>query len=113
MPARILIVEDEETLRESLKRVLTKDGYNVDAVESSEAALATIEICSYHVVITDIILPGISGLELLFSYAASAFFAFLAAAAAKTSCALNVPSIACTGHFAVQIPQPIHLSLSI
>lgn len=65
MSARILIVEDEETLRESLKRVLTKEGYTVDGVDSSESALKNIELCSYDVVIADIILPGISGIDLL------------------------------------------------
>src|SRR5208283_4564585 len=46
------------------------------------------------------------------SYAAAAF-CFLAAAAANTSAALKVPSIACTGHFAVHMPQPMHLSCAI
>jgi DNA-binding NtrC family response regulator len=63
--ARILIVEDEETLRESLKRVLIKEGYAVDSVGSSESAFRTIKTCSYDVIITDVILPGLSGMELL------------------------------------------------
>ena len=65
MSARILIVEDEETLRESLKRVLIKEGYAVDSVGSSESAFRTIQTCSYDVIITDVILPGLSGMELL------------------------------------------------
>jgi hypothetical protein len=43
-------------------------------------------------------------------YAASGFFF---AVAAKTAAALNVPSIACTGHRAVQMPHPIHFSWSM
>src|SRR5271169_6475318 len=46
------------------------------------------------------------------AFASAAFF-FLVAAAANTSWALKVPSIACTGHFAVHIPQPIHFSCAI
>jgi DNA-binding NtrC family response regulator len=65
MAARILIVEDEETLRESLTRVLIKEGYTVNCVDSSESALRTIELCAYDMVISDVILPGLSGLELL------------------------------------------------
>ena len=65
MSARILIVEDETTLRESLIRVLTNEGYIVDGVDSSESALSAIELCAYDLVITDVILPGRSGLELL------------------------------------------------
>jgi len=65
MAGRILIVEDEGTLRESLKRVLSREGYVVDAVDSSESALAVIGQKAFDLVVTDIILPGISGMELL------------------------------------------------
>ena len=61
----MLIVEDEETLSESLQRVLSKDGYEVDAVNSAEAALKNLEAAAYDLVITDITLPGIDGIELL------------------------------------------------
>jgi DNA-binding NtrC family response regulator len=65
MAARILIVEDEDTLRESLVRVLSREGYEVDGVASCEAAFRSIECSSYDLIIADIILPGINGLELL------------------------------------------------
>jgi len=65
MAGRILIVEDEGTLRESLKRVLSREGYVVDAVDSSESAIAVIAQKAFDLVVTDIILPGISGMELL------------------------------------------------
>ncbi len=65
MNEKLLIVEDEETLRDSLKRVLLRDGYEVDAVGSAEAAMRKIEEVAYDLVITDILLPGIDGIELL------------------------------------------------
>lgn len=65
MNERLLIVEDEETLCESLKRVLTKEGYSVDTASSAEAALELFEKNFYDLIITDIILPGITGIELL------------------------------------------------
>jgi DNA-binding NtrC family response regulator len=65
MNERLLIVEDEVTLCESLKRVLMRDGYQVDAVDSAEAALTKISETPYDLVITDIVLPGIDGIELL------------------------------------------------
>ena len=65
MAERLLIVEDEETLSESLQRVLSKDGYEVDAVNSAEAALKKLEEAAYDLIITDITLPGIDGIELL------------------------------------------------
>src|SRR3990172_1958231 len=65
MAERLLIVEDEETLRESLKRVLLKEGYDVDSVGSAEAALDNIEDTAYDLIITDMILPGLNGIGLL------------------------------------------------
>lgn len=65
MNERLLIVEDELTLCESLKRVLMREGYQVDAVDSAETALTNIRETSYDLVITDIVLPGIDGIELL------------------------------------------------
>ncbi len=65
MNERLLIVEDEETLCESLKRVLAREGYAVDTFNSAEAALEVFEKKSYDLIITDIILPGITGIELL------------------------------------------------
>ena len=65
MNERLLIVEDEVTLCESLKRVLMRDGYQVDAVGSAETALTHIGGMAYDLVITDILLPGIDGIELL------------------------------------------------
>ncbi|MCK7513003.1 MAG: sigma 54-interacting transcriptional regulator [Desulfobacterales bacterium] len=65
MAARILIVEDEDTLSASLKRVFSREGYEVDTVGSAELALDILERGSYDVIVTDIILPGIDGIELL------------------------------------------------
>ena len=65
MNERLLIVEDEETLCESLKRVLVREGYAVDTAGNAEVAFEVFEKGFYDVIITDIILPGITGIELL------------------------------------------------
>jgi two-component system response regulator AtoC len=65
MDERILIIEDEDTLRESLSRVFTREGYQVVAVNSAEPALELFEEGSFDLILTDIILPGITGIELL------------------------------------------------
>lgn len=65
MANKILIVEDEETLCESLQRVFTKEGFEVDGVNSAEAALKVLEDGVHDLLITDIILPGMNGIELL------------------------------------------------
>lgn len=67
MSQSILIVEDEETLRESLRRILQKDGYAVDAVGSAEDGMALVEDNLYDIIISDIILPKMDGIEFLVS----------------------------------------------
>ena len=65
MDKRLLIVEDEETLCESLKRVLSKEGYIVDTVNTAESALTVLQEVPYDLIVTDIILPGMNGIELI------------------------------------------------
>lgn len=65
MSERILIVEDEETLAASLKRVLSKEGYSVDLAKDAESGLELIDRALYDLIITDIILPSMNGIELL------------------------------------------------
>jgi two-component system response regulator PilR (NtrC family) len=68
MSERLLIVEDEDTLCESLQRVFRAEGYEVDRADSAESAFRLLTDKSYDLIITDIILPGISGIELLTKY---------------------------------------------
>ena len=63
--ARILIVDDEEGMRRFLSIMLTKEGYDVTAVASGAEALREFEKNVFHVVISDIKMPGMSGIELL------------------------------------------------
>ncbi len=65
MSERILIVEDEETLAASIKRVLSKEGYSIDLATDAESGLELIDRTLYDLIITDIILPGMNGIELL------------------------------------------------
>jgi DNA-binding NtrC family response regulator len=62
---RILIVEDEEPLRRLLERRLSRKGNAVDAFETGEDALDSLERASYDVALVDIRLPGIDGIEIL------------------------------------------------
>lgn len=68
MPERLLIIEDEDTLCESLKRVFQREGYEVDIAFNAESALDLARDKSYDLVITDVILPGISGIEFMKRY---------------------------------------------
>jgi DNA-binding NtrC family response regulator len=65
MNQRILIVEDEPQMCELLVSFFSDKGYKVDSIQDGEGSLERLEEQDYTLVITDIKLPGISGLELL------------------------------------------------
>ena len=68
MPARgpkVLIVDDEATIRQSLSGVLQDDNYQCTAVASGDACLNELQRESYEAVLLDIWLPGIDGLAVL------------------------------------------------
>jgi diguanylate cyclase (GGDEF)-like protein len=62
---RILIVDDEMSLRTILSEVLTDDGYEITEAESGEEALECFRKAPYPLIITDIVMCGMSGIELL------------------------------------------------
>lgn len=61
---RILVVDDERAIRNTLKEVLEYENYVVDAVSSGMQALELIGSKSYNLVITDIFMDNINGIEL-------------------------------------------------
>lgn len=63
--ARILVVDDEPELMQVLQEALTGQGCWVTGVLSAEAALAALPDGPYDLVLTDLMMPGVDGLELL------------------------------------------------
>jgi len=62
---RILVVDDERSMRELLTIVLRREGHHVLLAESAEVAMAALERDTVDVLISDIRMPGMSGVELL------------------------------------------------
>ncbi len=62
--ALILIVDDDEAIRDTLYELLSEE-YVCQTAETAEKALARLHSDEYDVVLTDISMPGLSGLELL------------------------------------------------
>lgn len=60
----ILIVDDEESVRESLYSWFIDDGYHVETAESAKVALALVEKKDYDIILTDIKMPGMDGMEM-------------------------------------------------
>lgn len=64
-PAKILIVDDDDAIRLSLEELLDRDGYQVLAAASGEEALVHIARESFDLVLLDLMMKGIGGMEVL------------------------------------------------
>lgn len=62
---RVLVAEDDTPLRELLSSILRLDGYDVTAVGNADEVRSRIEVEAYDVIVTDIRMPGTSGLDLV------------------------------------------------
>lgn len=60
---KVLLVEDEAIVRESLRDWLTEDGYDVECVDTGEEALERVKKEEFGVIVLDLRLPGIDGLQ--------------------------------------------------
>ena len=65
MSESILIVDDEEIIRESLSFILNKEGYKVREAENGKVALDLVKSESFDLVLTDLEMPEMKGIELL------------------------------------------------
>ena len=63
--ARILIVDDEKSIRTTLRAFLQGDGHEVEVAGDADVAVELLEKGDFDVVVTDIVLPRVSGVELL------------------------------------------------
>ncbi len=61
----ILVVDDEQSMRDFLKILLQKEGYSVETANNADNALKHLQKDAFDLVISDIRMPGMSGLELL------------------------------------------------
>jgi len=62
---RILVVDDESEFREAMRSLLTREGYNVTLAASGKEALGHLHHSSFDLLITDMLMPEIQGIELL------------------------------------------------
>ncbi len=62
---KILVVDDELIVRDSLRALLADEGFSADMAESGEAALEKLNAGPYHLMLLDIKMPGMEGVEVL------------------------------------------------
>lgn len=61
----ILVVDDEQDVREGLRRILTRHGYHTQTAATAEEALIVMDDDPFDLVLTDLQMPGMDGLDLL------------------------------------------------
>jgi two-component system response regulator PilR (NtrC family) len=65
METRILLVDDELSMRQFLSILLEREGYQTDQADCAESALNMVESTFYDLIISDVNMPGLSGIDLL------------------------------------------------
>ncbi|MCJ8503188.1 response regulator [Desulfatitalea alkaliphila] len=64
-PIRIMVVDDEQSICRNVEKILTKNNYQVTCATSADEALTIMAQNSFELVISDIVMPKVNGLELL------------------------------------------------
>ncbi|MEK7770147.1 MAG: response regulator, partial [candidate division NC10 bacterium] len=64
-PAMLLVADDDPAIRQSLERTLTREGYQVALAPDGHAALDRLRAGGVDLVLSDLKMPGLTGLELL------------------------------------------------
>lgn len=65
MSKRILLVEDDESISEMVEKYLRSEGFVITAVDNGEAAIKQFEMYAFDLIILDIMMPKLDGLEVL------------------------------------------------
>src|SRR5579872_3813118 len=65
MPGRILVVDDDESIRTLIQRILLRNGYNVETAVDGGVALDKIDQDGYDAIVLDLMMPRVDGFEVL------------------------------------------------
>ncbi len=64
-PVRVLVVDDDQAILEFMETFLTKDGFEVTTLANPKDAPAQVKEGGYHLVVLDLMMPGLGGVEVL------------------------------------------------
>jgi len=105
--SQILVIDDEPSNREAISLLLTGAGYQVEAAESGEEALEILQKKPFEVILTDLFLPGVSGIDILKKVKEDAPFTSVILITGKASAETAVEAMK-EGAFDY-ITKPVHL----
>lgn len=63
MPKRILVIDDEELITKSLRKLLSREGYDIVIVQNSQDAVGAVKEADFDLIISDIRMPQLDGIE--------------------------------------------------
>jgi two-component system response regulator AtoC len=105
--SQILVIDDEPSNREAISLLLTSAGYQVQTAESGEDALQILQKNPFEVILTDLFLPGVSGIDILKKVKEDAPFTSVILITGKASAETAVEAMK-EGAFDY-ITKPVHL----
>ncbi|MBN1223291.1 MAG: response regulator [Candidatus Aminicenantes bacterium] len=62
---KILVIDDDKLIRWSLKEIFTQEGHSVDTAATADAALSLSKISTYQLILADLDIDNVSGIEML------------------------------------------------
>src|SRR4051794_26978321 len=63
--ARVLVIDDDDAIRRTVKTILESDGHAVITAESGQAAAGAMSVFRFDIVIVDMFMPGLDGIEMI------------------------------------------------
>ena len=105
--ARILIVEDERHIARYLEFVLRKEGYEVATANDGEAALERIAGFNPDALLLDLVLPGMSGMEVLQAIRSEARYASLVVIVLSARSSADDSAALAAAQVHAQCPKPV------
>jgi DNA-binding response OmpR family regulator len=105
--SRILIVEDERHIARYLEFVLRKEGYEVVIANDGEAALDRMAAFDPGAVLLDLVLPGMSGMEVLQAIRSNPRFAGLVVIVLSARSSEEDTEALAAAHVQAQCPKPV------
>ncbi len=63
--SKILVIDDDEIIQNVLEKILTKEGHDVEIARNGKEGLSKLDLMTYDIVITDLMMPYANGFEII------------------------------------------------